>query len=313
MKAPFFHSMLTFLLFQFVGLSTCPAGSYLGYSDYQIVTDTSFPAGRYFQAMSDSGVNFQRIWALGYSGVEKKFDERMPFVYRKGKYDLNQIDPAYMERLRRVLNLANRNGQKVMLTLFDNWSLGKVVPRTPWYYKNNVQRLKIVGRKDFYSVQNRKLLKVQEHYVRAIVVGTKDFSPIYEIVNEGSGVSCEQLAAWHEQIAAWIQNEAPDAEIGVNVGNTCAQILEAPWADVISLHHGNWSARSVCSFVEQFPQKEVIMDTDGAWKYRDDNRLVQKWLDEAMSCGASFNHKDDIYNPDWELLKIYKMASEHLP
>ena len=295
-------------MFQILGLSTAFGASYLGYSDYQIVTDTNFPAGPYFRTMAASGVNFQRIWALGYSGVEKKIPERMPFI-REGKYDLERMDPVYLDRLRSVLRLAGQNGQKVMLTLFDNWSLGeKTFERTPWYFKNNYQRLRVDGRQSFYSVQNKRLLRIQEHFVRTIVATTKQFSPIYEIVNEGSGAPCDQLAEWHERVASWIQDEAPHAQIGVNVSNACASIFSASWADVISLHGANWETMHVCEYAKKYPDKLVIMDTDGAWKTRDDNRLVKKWLSDAMSCGASFNHKDDIYNPDWELLRIYKKA-----
>ena len=127
-------------------------------------------------------------------------------------------------------------------------------------------------------------------------------------MNEGGGVSCGQLEEWHDRVASWILDESPDAEIGVNVGNSCISIVEAQWVDVISLHGLNWREHGVCPFVEKYPDKVVIMDTDGAWKERGDNRKVKKWLREAMSCGASFNHKDDIYNPDWELLEIYRTA-----
>jgi hypothetical protein len=49
----------------------------------------------------------------------------------------------------------------------------------------------------------------------------------------------------------------------------------------------------------------VIIDTDGAWEVRDDNRLVKTWFDEALRCGGSFNHKDNIYDLDTEFLQLY--------
>jgi len=293
-------------LFQFIGISGVFAGTYLGYSDYQIVTDFRFPAEPYFRKMSESGVNFQRIWVLGYSGVEKKFDELLPFVIENDTYRLDQIEPRYIERLKNVLALAEKHHQRVMLTLFDNWSLGSVFPRTPWYYKNNGQRLQLNGRKDFYSVRNRKLIRLQENYVRRIVAATRDFLPIYEIVNEGGGANCEQLGEWHQSVASWIQSEFPEAEIAVNTSSDCPQVLDAPWVKVISFHHSSWSRNGICSYVEKYPDKEIILDTDGGWRFRDDNKLVKSWLSEAMSCGASFNHKDDIYKLDLELLNVYQ-------
>jgi hypothetical protein len=148
-------------------------------------------------------------------------------------------------------------------------------------------------------------MEIQENYVREIVRATKDFNPIYEIMNEAGGAKCSPLGKWHNQIASWILSESPDAEIAININNDCQEILTSSWVDIISLHHGNWGEDGICASTKKFPEKQIIIDTDGAWKIRGNNRLVRRWLREALACGASFNHKDDIYNPDWELLKIY--------
>jgi hypothetical protein len=306
MKVPFSHSILTILLFQFVALSSAGAQTYLGYSDYQIATDLNFAAGPYFEKMSEAGVNFQRIWVMGYSGVEPNFDELMPFAMDRGKYRLDQIEPAYITRLQNVLTQAEKYDQRVMLTLFDHWSLARMFEKTPWFYKNNYQRLLKRSLPDFYNIQNRRLMDVQENYVREIVRMTKDFTPIYEIMNEAGGAKCGPIGQWHNRVASWILSESPDAEIAININDDCSEILDASWVDIISLHHGNWKNDGICASAKKFPEKQVIIDTDGAWKIRGDNRLVRRWLRQALACGASFNHKDDIYNPDRELLRIYR-------
>lgn len=298
--------MLTILLFQFVAVPVFCAETYIGYSDYQIVTDINFPADHYFQKMSQSGVNFQRIWAIGYSGVEPSFKERMPFVRERGKYRLDQIDERYLQRLRSVLQDAEQHNQRVMLTLFDHWSLTGVFPKTPWFYKNNYQRLLKRSLPEFFNVENLKLINIQENYVREIVAASKDFDPIYEIMNEAGGAPCDQIAEWHQKVASWILSESKDAEIAVNVNNNCSEMLDADWVDIISLHHANWKEHGICASAKQYPEKQIIIDTDGAWKIRGDNRLVRRWLREALDCGVSFNHKDDIYDLDTELLRIYE-------
>src|ERR1044071_6797227 len=83
---------------------------YVGYSDFQIITDVRFRYQRYFALMKNHGVNFQRIWALGYSGAAPGVQERMPFDRRRGKYDLERINPEYLDHMKQVLQSANSNG-----------------------------------------------------------------------------------------------------------------------------------------------------------------------------------------------------------
>src|SRR5262245_35577744 len=153
------------MLLLFIGLLFCcalyGAEPYIGYSDYQIVTNKKFDAASYFEKMQQSGVNLQRIWVLGYSNTAKK--ELMPFRKEHRKYNLNELDPEYMQRLRTVMEDANRRGQKVMLTFFDRWSMSDpgLFSRTPWYYKNNTDQLLQKPFPAFYNLSDPKLVAVQ--------------------------------------------------------------------------------------------------------------------------------------------------------
>ncbi len=310
MKNSFFHSILIVLLFQFAIGAPLFGETYLGYSDYQIITDPEFRADKYFLSMSEHGVNFQRIWVTGYSGAARKFNELMPFVRRGNKYRLSQISPAYRKRLTEVMEQAESHDLRVMLTLFDHWSLRKAFQDTPWFFKNNEERLLKRPLPNFYDVENRKLMRIQENLVREIVKETKRFDPIYEIMNEAGSADCSQLAKWHEQVAFWILEESPDAEIAVNPKPECSTILNAEWADILSFHEGAWKTYGICKLIKQFPDKHVIIDTDGAFEVRDDNKLVKRWLAESSRCGGSFNHKDDIYELDRVLLRHYRELTD---
>ena len=251
-------------------------------------------------------MNFQRIWVTGYSDTAVEFDELMPFIRARGKYRLSEISPAYKDRLTTVMNQAQSHNQQVMLTLFDHWSLARGFEKTPWYRKNNHERLLANALPDFYDVQNKQLMRVQKNMVREVVSATKGFNPVYEIMNEAAGVECDAMSVWHEKVASWILEESPGAEIAVNLKKECSEVLDAPWVDIISFHQNIWESHGICNVIEKYSDKHVIIDTDGAWEVRDDNRLVKKWLAESRTCGASFNHKDDIYQPDLELLKHYR-------
>ena len=295
-------------MFQFtLSASSVDADRYLGYSDYHIITDRNFNPGPYLQSMAENGVNLQRIWITGYSGSARDVDEVMPFTQRGKKYQLTaRLNPQYLRRLERVMKLADQYGQRVMLTMFDRWSLAREFQSTPWFHKNNHEKLLKNALPDFYSLKNKKLMRIQEALVRTIVRNTKEFNPIYEVMNEAAGANCQQLSEWHGRVSSWILDEFPSAEIGVNLLQECPQILDASWVDIVSFHQNVWEKQGICESVRNYPQKHVIIDTDGAWKVRDDNRLVKEWLQEAISCGGSFNHKDNIYEIDREFLQLYR-------
>ena len=301
------------LLMLMAGLQQAVAGAaYLGYSNYQIITDFSFHPEPYFEQMDRHGVNLQRIWILGYSNSADEINETMPFVLSGEKYDLRRIDPAYLRRLTEVLEAAKMHNQQVMLTLFDHWSLATsdVFPRTPWFWKNNTDKLLRKPFPEFYNLHNRKLVQIQRNYVEEIVRASAPFHPIYEIMNEAGGADCDSLNHWHKQVAGWITELDPDARIAVNIRNGCMNVVDQPWVDVVSFHADEWQHKGICNLAEKYKDaKTVVIDTDGAWKIRHDNDLVRDWVKQSLSCGASFNHKDDIYAPDTEALTILQQAS----
>ncbi|HEY4491390.1 MAG TPA: hypothetical protein VI958_05285, partial [Acidobacteriota bacterium] len=179
----------------------------------------------------------------------------------------------------------------------------------PWFYKNNTDRLLKRPFPDFYDHSDVALRKIQENFVRTIVSATAEFHPIYEIMNEGALKSgCGLLKQWHEQVAIWILDELPEAEIAVNVSRDCLEIVEQPWVDMISFHGGFWLENGICNIVAEYSHlnKSILIDTDAATKYRDDNKALRRWVREALECGASFNHKDDIYSLDRQALKIFR-------
>jgi hypothetical protein len=306
------HSALLLILATLIFTSPAfSAVTHIGYSDYHVLSDPSFDVENYFKEMRSYGVTLQRLWVIGYSNVTFR-DERMPFVKTDGKYDLTKLDPEFMARLRKVLELAKRYDQKVMLTLFDRWTLSHEdnFKKTPWYYTNNHQRLLRNSLPDFHDIRNAKLMAIHENYVRSIVAATREFHPIYEIMNEArlrGDDSCKPVIRWHNHVARWIRAEDPAAEIAINVGQDCSNIYTANWIDIISLHYGQWE-NGICDAIDQLKRfnKQVIIDTDGAFKERHDNRLVKRWLQQSLQCGAWFNHKDEIDDLDREALEIFR-------
>jgi hypothetical protein len=283
---------------------------YIGYSDYQIVTNKKFDASSYFQKMQQSGVNLQRIWVLGYSNTSSNIKEQMPFRKERRNYNLNELDPEYLQRLQTVMEEAKQNGQTVMLTLFDRWSMGDAAlfSRTPWYYKNNTDKLLQKPFPTFYDLSDPKLVAVQKNLVQGIVKATAEFHPIYEIMNEARWPDCKIITEFHNRVAKWILESDPDATIAVNVLGSCTAVYKQDWVDLISLHASDWMKDGICPTITQYRDlgKPILIDTDGAFKTRVDNVLVRKWVQETLSCGGWFNHKDDIYQLDTEALSAFR-------
>jgi hypothetical protein len=303
-----FRSFLLLFLFS-CAIYSFQEKPYIGYSDYQIITDTRFDVNAYFETMQADGVNLQRIWVLGYSNTSS-FRERMPFRKVGRKYNLEELDPVYLKRLQSIIAMAQQYDQRVLLTLFDRWSMTDIAKfvRTPWYYENNTNKLLMNPFPEFYDLSNQKLVAVQKNLVQTIVRTTAEYKPIYEIMNEARWSDCKTLLNWHRQVAEWILELDPGATIAVNIGSNCPSILKADWVDLISLHGTQWLESGICETVEKYRNfdKPILIDTDGVFKQRVDNHLVKEWLKEALECGASFNHKDDIYRLDVEALTIFK-------
>jgi hypothetical protein len=283
---------------------------YIGYSDYHIVTDRTFNAESYFQTMKSYGVNLQRIWILGYSIVIKRIPEQMPFRKQGLQYKLHELDPNYLLRLRRTLLEAKRNRQRVLLTLFDRWSLSKeeYFFRTPWYYKNNIERILQIPFPQFYDFSRPKLAEIQKNLVKSVIRVTSEFKPIYEVMNEAFHPDCNILALFHGQVIRWILEVDPTADIAVNLLNDCPSVFKQERVNLISFHANQWLNNGICETVEKNRRfgKHILIDTDGAISERANNQLVRRWVEEARNCGASFNHKDSIDPLDHEALSIFQ-------
>src|SRR5688572_25943382 len=96
-----------------------------------------FDYDAYLKLMAGHGHNFMRLWAWEGAGywwqgeVNKEYYEPLPYRRTgpgnapdgKPKFDVNQFDPAYFERLRSRVKAAGDKGIYVGLMLFQGWSI----------------------------------------------------------------------------------------------------------------------------------------------------------------------------------------------
>ena len=129
------------------------------------------------------------------------------------KYDLNQWNPEYFDRLHRFLSLASGLGIVVELTAFSNTYADDVWDLNPLRGGNNLQNVGNVRWQEYLSRQDRTLFDRQVAYARKIVQETSRYDNIYyEICNEpGGGFPNEptlaEVDAWQDAIANVLREE----------------------------------------------------------------------------------------------------------
>ena len=138
-----------------------------------------------------------------------------PGLARDGesKYDLNQWNAEYFERLHRFLGLASKLDIVVELTVFSNTYADEVWDLNPLRDGNNLQNVGHVKWQEYLSQRDRSLFERQVAYARKIVQETSQYDNIYyEICNEpGGGFPNEPTLAevdeWQGAIANVLREE----------------------------------------------------------------------------------------------------------
>ncbi len=157
------------------------------------------------------------------------------------KFNLEVFNPAYFKRLKDFVTQAGKRGIVVELTLFcaiynrQLWSIN------PMKASNNVQGIGKVGRRDVYTMKDKRLLSIQEALVRKIVGELRNCDNVYfEICNEPywGGTSRE----WSDHIAAVIRNADKGRYgphlVAQNIANGSRKIKNSdPLVSIFNFHY----------------------------------------------------------------------------
>lgn len=181
----------------------------------------------YLDALDGHGHNFIRLWRWEQAQwvADRSGEVRnapMPYL-RTGpglaldgrpRFDLEQFEPAYFERLRARVAAAGKRGLFVGVMLFNGWSLEPKGParENPWrghpfHRDNNVNRIDGDPLRREHGASTHVLglpevLRLQEAYVRRVVETLNDLDNVlYEISNESSAPSI----AWQRHMVAFIR------------------------------------------------------------------------------------------------------------
>lgn len=173
---------------------------------YGAVMNRPFQFERYLADMAARGLTLTRLFALfrelqspinPYSTCKPETPDYLAPFARTGpgraldlelKYDLDQPNPEYFDRLHRFLALAADCGVIVELVLLSNTYAPPIWELNPLNSRNNVNGLEEIPWPDYLSRRHPRLFERQAAHVRKLVAETNRYdNVIYEICNEPGG------------------------------------------------------------------------------------------------------------------------------
>ncbi len=171
------------------------------------------------------------------------------------KLDLDKWNEAYFVRLKKFVSEAEKLGIIVEVTLFSSY-YGSWT-NSPFYFKNNINKLDSVGGFDAQTLKNGNIFPYQEKMVKKIVSELNAFDNIfYEIQNE----------PWadHAVTSDTISNYIADAGTK-NPGDMWRNIVDL--ADAGSLEWQKQIASAIVNEEKNLPKKHIISQNYCNFRY----------------------------------------------
>ncbi|NLF00328.1 MAG: cellulase family glycosylhydrolase [Anaerolineales bacterium] len=170
------------------------------------------------------------------------------------RFDLDQWDAEYFERLHGFLAEASARGVIVELTLFSNTYAEHIWALNPLNIRNNVNGIGAIAWQDYNSMRDPALFDRQKDYVRKIVREANRYDNFYfEVCNEPGcfaqapgHASADEIMAWQAAIRQVIRSEEAtlskkhlvvQVPVGKGRGETALESLaDEPTIDGINFH-----------------------------------------------------------------------------
>jgi hypothetical protein len=260
----------------------------------------------YLDLLQANQHNFIRLWRWELidhepqpwvrTGTDKALDG-------KSRFDLQQFNPAYFDRLRARVIAARERGIYVGIMLFEDWVFmakrkEQPVELHPFHKDNNVNGVN--GDPDgdgwgieIHTLQVPDVVAVQKAYVRKVVETVNDLDNVlYEICNEGKRHTREwqyEMVRFVKSVEAEMPKQHP---VGMtSVGDMNEDCLNSP-ADWTSLSTARWD-RTSDPWASAPPvaegRKVVLLDTDHiGWKiFINDDAFTRAWVWKSFARGYS--------------------------
>jgi hypothetical protein len=121
------------------------------------------------------------------------------------KYDLDEYNPEFFNRLHRFLSLASEYGIVVEVVLFSNTYAPQIWSLNPLNRSNNINDVEVIQWYDYNTNRHPKLFARQINYVIKVVRELNQYDNIiYEICNEPGGNFPDSNAPASKEVDEWI-------------------------------------------------------------------------------------------------------------
>ncbi|MBX2922847.1 MAG: hypothetical protein KF746_11685 [Chitinophagaceae bacterium] len=292
---------------------------------YGALVNTEFDYVAYLNALQKRGMNYTRIFSGAYIEGEKDIQwmrynntlapkpskliapwkrSNVPgYANGDNKFDLDQWNEDYFERIKDILKQAAERSIIVEFTLFGNQYSDSVYAWSPLYPDNNIRQVGIKrknGFLDFQSLKDPVLVARQEAMVVKIVKELNDFDNLYyEISNEPYNEVKDPLPVdqWHVHIANLIRETEKELPKQHLIASNQA-IFSNPLVDIANYHYVH--IPDLPRFDSLLLLNKVIgMDeTMGTLKDVDANDArVEAW-DFILHGGGIYNNLSWEYTPE---------------
>jgi hypothetical protein len=136
------------------------------------------------------------------------------------KFDLDQWNPEFFDRLHRFLNLASSYGIVVEIVLLSNTYGESIWALNPLHPRNNFNATEEIHWSEYMTQRATRIFKYQSDLVRKIVQETNPYNNIiYEICNEPGGSldqpgspTMDEVNEWQKTLAVILRTEESGLE-----------------------------------------------------------------------------------------------------
>jgi hypothetical protein len=311
---------------------------------YGAVMNRDFDFRRYLSTLEADGLNYTRLFGGSYVEVPAKSfgilrndlapapghflapwkrSEVKGYAGGGNKFDLEQWNPEYFQRLHDFISEASQRGIVVELTLFSSQYGELQWNYSPFNSNNNVNHTDAVDWKKLETLENGNILKYQESYTQKLVREANGFdNVIFEIQNEpwsdrpvtsalinpylfppardkypnSVDLADDLSLAWQAKVVEWIGNEEEGLTnrhlIAQNYSNFRYPVKSLlPGVSVVNFHYAYPEAA-----LENYGLGKVVgYDETGFLGHEDDLYRRQAW-NFLLSGGGLFDGLDYSFN-----------------
>ena len=271
---------------------------------YGAVLNAEFDYVTYLDELQRHGLNQTRTWSGTYRETATSFgiaDNTLnPRRYlapwaRSGegtKYDLNQWDLAYFDRLKDFLTQAGRRGVVVEYGLFCSFYSDELWAVSPMNPINNVNGLSDCPRAEVFTLERTDMLAVQEKFVRKVVRELRDFDNVYfEICNEPYITNiCNRWQARIAEVIADVEKDMPVKHlIAQNIANGTGKIAQPHRAvSIFNFHY----AKPPEAVAQNYALNKVIADDETGFAGNADVTYRREAWEFILAGGGVYSNLD---------------------